>query len=152
MSPGTGLLKEYKLTRQIAGEPKRRWFSTDDLDLIVWLNEKEQPFAFQFCYDKRTREHAITWEAGHGFEHSAIDAGEGNALQHKGSPTLIAAGPFDHERVERVFLDSGAELPEPIHRMVAAALKAYPQSPALDARRPAEFVEPETAPWWRFWK
>jgi hypothetical protein len=130
-------LQEYAQTRQIDGEPKRRWFSSSDLDLIVWYDESEKPFAFQLCYGKQESEHALTWQPGEGFEHTAVDSGEQRSLHHKGSPMLVPDGAFDRDRVSRMFDDSAAELPAPVFELVTSVLAAYPQSPPAPAQRSA---------------
>lgn len=128
-------LKEYAGTRQIKGEPERRWFSTPELDLIVWVNEMKQPFAFQFCYDKLGREHALTWEPDSGYHLAAVDSGEERGLHHKGSPTLNSDESFDRDRVAGLFAAAAGELPAPITKLVAQVLAAWPHSPALPVRR-----------------
>ena len=35
-------------TRQIGGEPKRRWFVDEDLELITWFGEDEGLSGFNF--------------------------------------------------------------------------------------------------------
>ena len=47
--------------RQVPGDPKRRWFTSPRIDLFVWLDEHDSPSGFQLCYDKESREHALTW-------------------------------------------------------------------------------------------
>ena len=53
-------LTEIPEVRQIPDEPRRRWFRSDDLDLIVWCDESGAPTSFQLCYDKPRSEHALT--------------------------------------------------------------------------------------------
>ena len=48
-------LREIVDVRQVPGEPKRRWFSSDDIDLIVWLDDSGAPVSFQLCYDVISR-------------------------------------------------------------------------------------------------
>ena len=54
------MLAEVEHVRQRAGEPRRRWFASDDLDLIVWLDEADRFVGFQLCYDKGRSERALT--------------------------------------------------------------------------------------------
>ena len=53
------MLREIEKTRQIAGEPTRRWFSDTSMDLIVWV-EQESAVGFQLTYDKPHAEKAVT--------------------------------------------------------------------------------------------
>ena len=85
-------LRELPDTRQIEGEPKRRWFNSPELDLIVWLDEDDAPVGFQLCYDKHHGERALTWRAGRGYDHAAVDDGEQTPAQHKSTPILVADG------------------------------------------------------------
>jgi len=53
------------------GEPWRRWFRSDSLDLIVWFSwwGWGPPIGFQIAYDKAAREGTLTWTRERGFEH-----------------------------------------------------------------------------------
>ena len=85
------MLKEQKNTSQIAGEPARRWFFDENMDLIVWYDNKSNINGFQLCYDKNTTEHAITWTLKNGFSHEAIDGGEDSVFKNR-SPILVQDG------------------------------------------------------------
>ena len=52
--------------KQLQGEPARRWFTSPEIDLYVWLGEDGSPTGFQLCYDKQAREHALTWTQASG--------------------------------------------------------------------------------------
>jgi hypothetical protein len=66
------MLYEFN-TRQIPGEPRRRWFADDYFDLIVWYSDTAAPIGFQLCYGKQATERALTWTADQGFRHDRID-------------------------------------------------------------------------------
>ena len=121
------LLRELSNTRQVPGEPRRRWFCSAELDLIVWVDGAEEPLGFQLCYDKLVGERALTWRAGRGFDHAAVDNGEGMPTKYKGTPILVADGLFDSNRVADAFRDASADLPKPIRTFVADALARYPE-------------------------
>ena len=121
-------LREVADVRQIAGEVKRRWFSSSDLDLIVWLDEHDRPVGFQLCYDKTRGEHALTWRAGRGYEHAAVDTGEALPTQFKATPILVADGLFEPTRVKSAFLEASLSVPEDIRGFVIGALDHYPES------------------------
>lgn len=79
-------LREISRVRQVPGESCRRWFSSDTLDLVVWLADGNDNasaagtvLGFQLCYDKLHAEHALTWRA------------EGCQLAHKAGDFLLAA-------------------------------------------------------------
>ena len=108
--PSVGL-REIANVRQVPGESPRRWFTSSDLDLILWLGPQGKPHGFQLCYGKRERdEQALTWWPERGLSHSRVDEGRTDPLHVKGSPTLQSAGPFDAAAVLARFLGSKGEL------------------------------------------
>jgi len=124
------LLRELPDTRQIAGEPKRRWFTSPELDLIVWLNDDDKPVGFQLCYDKSAGEHALTWREGRGYDHAFVDDGEEiTPAQQKSTPILRADGHFNRKRVKEMFLEAAAHVPESLRAYVRRVLESYPREP-----------------------
>ena len=120
-------LSELASVRQTPGEPRRRWFTSEDFDLIVWYGEDGAALGLQLCYDKRRRERAITWKPGAGFRHSAIDDGEAGAGQrYKSTPVLGAGERFDAARVWRLFRQAAGTLPADIVALVRQALAEHP--------------------------
>lgn len=119
-------LRELSDTRQVPGEPRRRWFSSPELDLIVWVDDADQPVGFQLCYDKQSGERALTWRAGRGFDHAAVDNGEGMPTKYKGTPILVADGVFNSRRVSEIFCKASASVPAPIRRFVTETLARHP--------------------------
>ena len=121
------LLRELPQTRQVPGEPRRRWFNSPDLDLIVWVDEGNEPIGFQLCYDKARGERALTWRADRGYDHSAVHAGEDMPTRYKGTPILVADGLFEPDRVQAAFIEASVEIPERLRRFVTEALERYPE-------------------------
>ena len=121
------VLREVADTRQIPGEPRRRWFSSPELDLIVWVDTDGEPLGFQLCYDRARRERAFTWRTGRGYHHAAVDAGENPPGRYKGTPILVADGAFDKPRVAALFAGASVEVPRPIRELVARHLENYPE-------------------------
>ena len=119
------MLRELPDTTQVEGEPKRRWFNSPELDLIVWLSDDDKPVGFQLCYDKPHNERALTWHEDRGFDHSGVDDGEQTPAEHNRTPILVTDGLFDRDRVKRKFLEASAEVPEPIRKFVARTLDRY---------------------------
>ncbi len=105
------MLAEIHPVRQVAGEGYRRWFTDEDLDLIVWYESEEQQEiqGFQLCYDKQVLEHALTWRPEGGFTHHQVDAGE-SAYSAKMSPTLQADGHVDFRRINALFISHAKEI------------------------------------------
>ena len=127
MTPNSDQLRELRNTRQIEGEPRRRWFSSPQLDLIVWLNDAGEPLGFQLCYDKPRAERALTWHTDRGYDHAAVDEGDRMSTQsYKQTPILVADGLFDSKRIKQVFLDASEKVPAPLRKLVAEKLDGYP--------------------------
>ena len=118
-------LRELPDTRQVEGEHRRRWFSSPDLDLIVWLGDQESIVGFQLCYDKLRGERALTWRAGRGYDHMGVDDGEQNAARAKSTPILVADGSFDRARVSQIFNESSETVPEDIRSTVTDLINRY---------------------------
>lgn len=121
------MLAEIRNSRQIPDEPRRRWFHSPDMDLIVWFGENKggddgQPVAFQLCYDKGRGEKALSWKPESGFRHMNVDDGESDGGKHKGSPLLVPDGVFDRSELSRRFAAAGEMLPEAIRSFVAEKL------------------------------
>jgi hypothetical protein len=115
-------------TRQIPGEPRRRWFCSPELDLIVWMDDDAgRPLGFQLCYDKLIGERALTWREGRGYDHSAVDNGESMPTKYKGTPILVADGVFEQGRIAAVFEDASSEIPADIRAFVSEKLTRYPE-------------------------
>jgi hypothetical protein len=107
------MLKEIRDVRQVRGEPRRRWFSDEDFDLIVWIDPENRINGFQLCYDKQTEQKALTWLKDKGYQHSRIDDGD-NPGKMKASPVLEANGQFDREGIGRWFRENRGDVPEEI--------------------------------------
>lgn len=120
------MLREIKDVRQIKDEPHRRWFTDEHFDLVIW-DEEADIVGFQLCYDKSHGEHAITWKAGSGFIHNAVDDGEGRVGRYKGSPILVMDGRFEPRRVAAIFHCHSGTLDAKSSDFVHLKLLEYPQ-------------------------
>mgnify|MGYP001821922856 CR=1 FL=1 len=138
------MLTEIKKTRQLAGEPRRRWFSDEVFDLIVWYGEPGQAASggdhtaaadtadadaivgFQLCYREWPEEKALTWLKGEGFSHNRIDPGEGRSDHHKMTPILLPDGEFDAGQVRDRFSSACADIDPQVAETVCNALDHYP--------------------------
>lgn len=120
-------MNEYINVRQIPGDPKRRWFYSDDFDLIVWFSDDQSISGFELCYDKECNAHSIEWKKAGGFRHMAVDDGEQRPGKHKATPILVPDGSFDAMRVYTTFLEASKLLPEEIASHVLQALEQHPK-------------------------
>lgn len=119
-------LIELQGTRQIADELRRRWFSSTDLDLIVWYDESDLISRFELYYDKNVQEHVLIWRAEGGFAHLAVDDGEQKpVLFYKETPILIPDGHVDPSRIMSLFEKSCQNLPAEVITLVRQKLVQY---------------------------
>lgn len=119
-------MREIVNVRQVPGDSKRRWFSSRDFDLIVWLAADRSLTGFELCYDKQQGEHSIAWTKSKGFRHMAVDDGEQRYGKHKASPVLVPDGFFDVRRVHSAFAGASGSLPSEISAFVLRALEGHP--------------------------
>lgn len=125
LKPGGMMLKEIRQVRQIPGEPQRRWFTSESLDLIVWLDQGGQALAFQLCYDKGRTERALSWMPARGFSHLAVDDGEAGTTHYKATPILVGAGTLDAQELNDLFQKNGTCVPHDIADFINAKIQAY---------------------------
>jgi hypothetical protein len=127
------MLREIQ-ARQLPGEPPRRWFTSPDIDLFVWLGADGAPTGFQLCYDKQRREHALTWTQAAGFTHMGVDGGESRPGRYKGTPILVANGAIDFDAILEQLRSQASAIPFPFLELVEtkvgdlAALTARPEA------------------------
>lgn len=125
-SPPLTVLTEFFNVRQIAGDPRRRWFQSANEDLIVWYASDGSILGFQLCYDRPGTERALTWFKGEGYSHRKVDDGENVGLSHKRTPILVADGIFDSSTILTRFLADSKLLPAGVVAFVSAKLHEYP--------------------------
>ena len=118
------MLRALRNTRQVKGEPRRKWFFSNDLDLVVWFDTEGMPCAFQLAYDKYKGEHSISWNAESGYRHYVVDDGEHSAMRSD-TPFLYANGPFRKDAVLEKFLVQSGNLPHTIVQLVEEKLRGF---------------------------
>lgn len=122
------MLEEYPKVKQVPGY-RRRWYSDDYLDLIVWYDSTSDQLAeriigFQLCYDKGGIQRALTWREDEGFRHDAVDEGDEPAGRKK-SPVLVDDGIMPVEHVIEEFEHRGANLDNATRELVGKKLREY---------------------------
>ena len=125
------MLQEVRQTRQIPGEPFRRWFADQTFDLIVWHFPDHTIEGFQLCYRKGPDEGALTWLKGIGFSHKRVDDGEDSPAHHKMTPILVPDGIFDRDHVLKQFEKESKEIDPEVVRTVMEMLKKYPETESI---------------------
>ena len=79
-------------------DPRRRWFSDEYFDLVVWQAAPDGLVGFQLCYDKPGAERAVTWTRARGVGHFPVDTGEDTPVKSM-TPVLVSAGALAREQV-----------------------------------------------------
>ena len=115
-------LVEVRETRQIKGEPFRRWFRSDYFDLYVWLGSSGDIVGFQLAYNKEVSERILTWRVEKGFLHESVDAGE-TPGKTKMSPVLVPDGAFPSQTVTERFLEECGNIETGISEFVYEKIK-----------------------------
>lgn len=118
------MLYELKQTRQIPGENKRRWFTSLDMDLIVWFGSNNKLVSFELCYNKQANENSLRWSAAEVI-HSSVDSGEEHPGKYKATPVLREVSHFDVDRVQGIFSAECQQIPQEISNFVMTALQSY---------------------------
>jgi hypothetical protein len=129
-------LKEVMNVPQ-SGDVVRRWFSSDELDLIVWYDASGSAQGFHLCYDKGRDEQALVWSANGGLSSASVEDGERDLTRHKASPVLLIHPTMkaDVGRVAELFNSACADVPDAIVNLVnAKLLKGLAVSPRLTPR------------------
>jgi len=126
------MLREVLRTQQKSDEPRRRWFFSHEMDLLMWFDDAGEPVGFQLSYGKYHDEHALRWKAGRGFSHHRVDDGE-SSFTSRSTPILIADGAFEAHKVLGRFQDLSLEMPPDLVQFVAGKLAEHPEYAHRDA-------------------
>ncbi len=105
------MLRELKNIKQIEGEPRRRWFADEELDLILWYNSDKRLDGFEICYDKLAGSKSITWKT--------IQTVEGL------SKSILVSNSFhDRERIRNMLADRSDNLEHHLRKFILDRLEA----------------------------
>jgi len=120
------MLHEITRLRQSNRQLQKRWFTDTEMDLFVWSRESV-PVRFQLAYDKKNREHVISWDIYNGFRHYAVDTGEGLPDRYKKTPILIDVDAYQNmANIARNFLVACEDIEIGISDFIYARLIEYP--------------------------
>ncbi|HEX4048122.1 MAG TPA: hypothetical protein VH309_09830 [Elusimicrobiota bacterium] len=119
------MLREFKKVSQPRETPGyRRWFSDEDMELIVWYSPAGAIRGFQLCYDRNGRERAFTWHVDAGMVHTAVDEGEDSPLRND-APILVPDGVPRTDRVLADFKRRSRGLEPALVSLVTDRLEAF---------------------------
>lgn len=116
---------EMSHVRQDSADYFRRWFFDNDFDLIVWYQPNGSVFGFQLCYDKTSREKALTWTRADGFSHATTDTGEESPWFNRTPVLTTDDGPSNMARLLPSFKKAADGLPLELQKLVAGKIKEY---------------------------
>ncbi len=120
------MLREFPHPRQNPGDPFRRVFSSEDMDLFVWYGPDGAFIGFQLCYDTGRNPRALTYENGAYF-HSGIDQGESDPRKNR-SPMLTVDGKFAKQAVLERFAAVSVEIDPAVTRYLMECLQRCPDT------------------------
>jgi len=116
------MLREIPNVKQELGAGRRRWFESDNLDVIVWLGPSGAVDGFQLCYDLGRGAFAVTWRAGLGFAHDEIDEGDATPLKNE-SPVLRPAGAAPWREILTLFEARSGTLEDTLRALIRDNLR-----------------------------
>lgn len=118
------MLREIKKVKQNKGERTRRWFTDDQWDLYLWLEDDGEYYGFQLCYAKGKAEHAFTWIRDQGSYHSKVDTRMPFA-KNLSSPILVADGLFDNLTVGDLFATASTGIDLKVRDFVLKKIRSF---------------------------
>ncbi len=111
------MLHEIQNVKQEPGAGRRRWFESEDLEVVVWLDAADHVTGFQLCYDFGRGEHALTWREGAGFAHSVVDTGDATPLKNE-TPVLQPEDRVPWPDIARLFDRESATLEPGLRQLI----------------------------------
>ena len=135
------MLYEIPQLRQSNRIQVKRWFTSRDMDLFIWLH-KNVPVRFQLAYNKRDTEKAINWDLQKGLRHYLVDSGETDLEHYKQTPILIdMRDQIDIASIARNFLVACEKIDTGLSDFIYARLMEHPPVPApRNAKHKGHFV------------
>lgn len=122
------MLRESHCVAQADGEPYRRWFFDEQLDLLVWFDGPHgQPIGFQLRYGAEEGQRVLTrWPTGR-ICHKRIDVGERVIV--KPAPLLARTrdGYLVLMTLRDAFLTRAERIDDAIYWLVIDSIETYRQ-------------------------
>ena len=112
------MLQEIHDIRQIEGEPRRRWFTSPELDIYIWYDDKDNVNQFQICYDKGPGEQALTWSREGSIVHHSVDDGESGIYRMKSTPVITGDTGYDPARIAGLIRQHGGKLEHDLYEFI----------------------------------
>ncbi len=116
------MLREIKQTSQKPGEPRKRWFSSPEMDLFVWFDDTDEIVSYQLAYNKPHAEKVLSWKRGKGFDHLGVDEGA-RPGRHPASPLLVKAGELAPSQIISLLERAANELDPAIRQFIICGIE-----------------------------
>ena len=118
------MLREIKKVSTKRDEPKKRWFSSQSMDLFVWFDTDDTIVSYQFTYDKPQNEKALIWNEKEGLSHMGVDDGSRSG-KHPGSPLLVQDGVANPSKIISMIRNNAGELDPSIKDFIILGIEEY---------------------------
>ncbi len=130
-------MKMYEIShvRQVPGERRRRWFSSQEFDLVVTEDGSGQPRAFELYYDIYSAEQGgVLCREDGALLHCGVDASRGPGGSPATGMIVSRRTVFNAHHIIPRFLDRAAHLPpgivawvsEKLHRLASMSEVPHP--------------------------
>ena len=113
---------EIKKIRQNRNEGYRRWFTSDDMDLFVWYDDKCRVSSFQISSRDGAGEYLVNWSENNGLTYSRVIEPEPGALRYKGSNLLVTRKRFKLKSIFDKFLTYSKKVNTELVRFIVNTL------------------------------
>jgi len=112
------------MLREIVDEskPDERWFTDEEIDLYVWL-KAGSIIAFQICYHKTQKEHALTWKSADGFSHTLVETDDASPGRNM-SPLLFDNHAESSKSPLKEFKARSAQIPPDITSFILSKIES----------------------------
>ena len=118
------MLREIKKVSQKRDEPRRRWFTSQDIDLFVWLNNHDEVVSYHLTYNRPHDEKALVWSKEKGFTHLGVDDGS-RPGKHPGSPLLVQDGVINPIKIVSMIKKNSGELGPSIEDFIISGIEKH---------------------------
>jgi len=118
------MLQERTKVEQRPGESRRRWFTDEYFDLIVWFDDQGDIILFQLGYDPDGVDGLWEWRRASGLSHFQVDTGGLRPARHARTPFLVPADPPERKALVDEFAAAATELDEEIRDFVLGMLRS----------------------------
>jgi hypothetical protein len=121
------MLRELDNVRQDPGARRRRWFTGDEVELVVWVEPEGSVSSFHLYLTTASEQRVVVWrrESG-GLAYFEVDDGEGRAFSHKATPILRPSAFDGPEEFSAAFERECGELDPELADVVRRALADQP--------------------------